>query len=111
MAVAGGWGGTPRELLAAAQDIEAKYGRDRTKEIRWGPRTLDIDILLFGNEVIDEPERPGRQALIIPHPRLAERAFALRPLLDLLPEAVEPGTGRTYRVILNSLDSTPLHLL
>jgi 2-amino-4-hydroxy-6-hydroxymethyldihydropteridine diphosphokinase len=84
-------------LLRAVQGIEALYGRNRAGERRWGERSLDIDILLFGDAPIAAPD------LSIPHPRLAERAFALRPLLDLLPEAVEPGTGRPYKEILAAL--------
>ncbi|MDR2470596.1 MAG: 2-amino-4-hydroxy-6-hydroxymethyldihydropteridine diphosphokinase, partial [Treponema sp.] len=60
------------ELLRLVQGIEARYGRDRAAERRWGERSLDIDILLLGNAVIREPD------LTVPHPRLAERAFALR---------------------------------
>ncbi|MDR2314102.1 MAG: 2-amino-4-hydroxy-6-hydroxymethyldihydropteridine diphosphokinase [Spirochaetaceae bacterium] len=88
---------SPRELLARIQAVEISFGRDRSRERRWGERTLDIDILLFGSRVLQDP------ALVIPHPRLAGRSFALRPLLELLPEAREPGTGRSYQDILNSL--------
>ena len=87
------------ELLAAIQKIEARYGRNRDNERRWGERTLDIDILLFGDLVLAENN------LVIPHPRLKERAFALRPLLDLLPDATEPGTGKRYDKILAELPS------
>lgn len=69
----------PRELLAAIQAIEAAYGRDRRREQRWGPRTLDIDLLLYDKEVIDEP------GLVVPHPRLTERPFVLVPLAEVLP--------------------------
>jgi 2-amino-4-hydroxy-6-hydroxymethyldihydropteridine diphosphokinase len=86
-----------RELLQAVQAIEAEYGRNRSAERRWGERSLDIDILLFGDEVIEETD------LVIPHPRLKERAFALRPLLDLVPDVREPGTGRLYNDILKAL--------
>jgi 7,8-dihydro-6-hydroxymethylpterin-pyrophosphokinase len=85
------------ELLGAVMAIEAVYGRDRASERRWGERSLDIDILLFGEEIINEPD------LVVPHPRLAERAFALRPLLDLLPDMAEPETKRPYRKILEAL--------
>ena len=85
------------KLLELIQKVEAKYGRDRSKERRWGERTLDIDILLFGDLVMSE------DALTIPHPRLKERAFALQPLLDLLPDEAEPGTGKKYRDILAQL--------
>jgi 2-amino-4-hydroxy-6-hydroxymethyldihydropteridine diphosphokinase len=90
---------TARRLLGAVMAIESAHGRDRASERRWGERSLDIDILLFGEAVIGEPD------LVIPHPRLGERAFALRPLLDLLPDAAEPGTGRPYRDILETLPS------
>ena len=86
-----------RKLLGIIQEIEARYGRDRRIERRWGERSLDIDILLYGDHVISETD------LLIPHPRLNERAFALRPLLDLLPNATEPGTGILYRDILAGL--------
>jgi len=68
-----------RALLDALLDVERELGRERGE--RWGPRTIDLDILLFGTEDIDEP------GLHVPHPRLAERAFALQPLVDVLPEA------------------------
>ena len=96
-ALSGVFSGSANKLLELIHKVEALYGRDRSKERRWGERTLDIDILLFGDLVISEEE------LIIPHPRLKERAFALRPLLDLLPEAAEPGTGKKYIEILAGL--------
>jgi 2-amino-4-hydroxy-6-hydroxymethyldihydropteridine diphosphokinase len=80
-----------RELLSRFHEIEARFGRDRSRERRWGERFLDIDILLFGNFIVNEAE------LTIPHPRLKERRFALEPLLELFPEAVELGTGLFYR--------------
>ncbi|MCL1928199.1 MAG: 2-amino-4-hydroxy-6-hydroxymethyldihydropteridine diphosphokinase [Treponema sp.] len=98
-ALSGYFSDSPYNLLQQIQKVEALYGRDRRKERRWGERTLDIDILLFGDLVITEDD------LVVPHPRLQERAFALRPLLDLLPEATEPGTGRKYREILAELAS------
>jgi len=80
---------TPSELLAALLDIERANGRDRTTESRWGPRTLDLDLLLFGEQAVDEP------GLTVPHPRLTERRFVLEPLADLAPDLAVPGTGRT----------------
>ena len=74
---------SPRALLEAILEVERSLGRERGE--RWGPRTLDIDILLFGTAAVNEP------GLEIPHPRLAERAFALAPLLDVLPEAAVAG--------------------
>lgn len=69
-----------RALLARCLEIERAHGRDRTREERWGPRTLDLDILFVEGETIDEDD------LVVPHPRLPERAFALVPLLDVAPE-------------------------
>ncbi len=75
----------PRELLQALQGIEAAHGRVRA--VHWGPRTLDLDLLLYGDRVIDEP------GLQVPHPGLAEREFVLRPLADLEPGLDIPGHG------------------
>jgi 2-amino-4-hydroxy-6-hydroxymethyldihydropteridine diphosphokinase len=97
-AAAGFYPGSPRELLEAACRLEARFGRDRARERRWGERSLDIDILLFGGLVVLEPP-----VLSIPHPRLRERRFALEPLLELVPEALEPGTGAAYSRICASL--------
>ena len=70
----------PRELLDRLLEVERSLGRDRSREERWGPRTIDLDLLLYGDEIVDEP------GLEVPHPRLAERAFVLEPLLELDPE-------------------------
>jgi 2-amino-4-hydroxy-6-hydroxymethyldihydropteridine diphosphokinase len=86
--------GSADELLAEALRIERLAGRERRE--RWGPRTLDLDILWIAGAVLD---RPG---LIVPHPRLRERAFALRPLLDVAPEAVDPGDGTAYVEVLHA---------
>jgi 2-amino-4-hydroxy-6-hydroxymethyldihydropteridine diphosphokinase len=77
---------SPRALLALALSIEADHGRVR--ERRWGPRTLDLDILWLDGIVVAEP------GLTVPHPGLSERAFVLRPVADLMPELVLPD-GRT----------------
>ena len=84
-------------LLRQINEIEASFGRDRSRERRWGERPLDIDILLFGGLTLSEG------GLSIPHARLSERRFALEPLLELLPDAKEPGTGVSYRSICDSL--------
>ena len=76
----------PRALLDALLAIERSAGRERT--FKDAPRTLDLDILLYGDRTIDEP------GLAVPHPRLYERAFALAPLVEIEPEAVVPGRGR-----------------
>lgn len=82
----------PGELLEAAQEAERLAGRVRTE--RWGPRTLDVDVLLVGDqgeEVVDEP------GLVVPHPRMWQRPFVLVPLADLAPELVERRLGRGWR--------------
>ena len=79
----------PRELLDVLLAVERDLGRERREpEMRWGPRTIDLDLLLYGDETIDEP------GLTVPHPRLHERRFALEPLLDLDPELSITGRGR-----------------
>jgi 2-amino-4-hydroxy-6-hydroxymethyldihydropteridine diphosphokinase len=82
----------PLELLARLLDVERDLGRDRRQDERWGPRTVDLDLLLYGDDVID---RPG---LTVPHPRLTERAFVVVPLLELAPELRLPD-GRRLRDI------------
>jgi 2-amino-4-hydroxy-6-hydroxymethyldihydropteridine diphosphokinase len=79
----------PAELIATTQEIERLLGRDRAHEVHWGPRTIDLDVLAWGDRVIDTPE------LRVPHPRLRERRFALEPLAELLGEDVTlPRIGR-----------------
>ena len=77
---------TPRELLETLLAIERALGRERRE--RWGPRTIDLDLLLYGAETVDEP------GLMVPHPHLHERRFALEPLAELDPELELPGRGR-----------------
>jgi 2-amino-4-hydroxy-6-hydroxymethyldihydropteridine diphosphokinase len=82
---------TPRELLERARTAEVARGR--TRDVRWGPRTLDVDVLLVGNETSDDPE------ILVPHPRLYERSFVLVPLHELAPQLVSEeqlhaGVGR-----------------
>lgn len=76
----------PRALLDRLLAVERRLGRVRGP--RYGPRTIDLDLLLYGDRELDEP------GLTVPHPRLHERAFALEPLLDLDPELELPGRGR-----------------
>lgn len=86
----------PREFLSSLLSIERSFGRDRTGSIPNGPRTLDLDILLYGDLVLAEP------ALEIPHPRLAQRAFVLVPLAEIAPGIVDPRSGLTaYRLLAN----------
>jgi 2-amino-4-hydroxy-6-hydroxymethyldihydropteridine diphosphokinase len=80
----------PRELLERLLEVERSLGRDRTREERWGPRTVDLDLLLYGDETVGEP------GLEVPHPRLAERAFVLEPLVELDPGLRLPD-GRALR--------------
>ena len=88
---------SPQELLKQINNIEAEYGRDRSSEIRFGPRPLDIDIELFGNETIDTPE------LQIPHPRIAERAFVLVPALEILTDSADVTTREKFTAYLKNL--------
>lgn len=76
---------SPRELLDELFAIEASFGRERS--VRNAPRTLDLDLLLHGDHVLDEP------ALTLPHPRMHERAFVLAPLAEIAPDLVVPGRG------------------
>ena len=76
----------PRELLAALQAIETRHGRVRDG-VRWMPRTLDLDILMYGDREIES------EGLRVPHPRMGERAFVLRPLHDVAPDLDVPGLG------------------
>jgi 2-amino-4-hydroxy-6-hydroxymethyldihydropteridine diphosphokinase len=71
---------SPRALLARALEVEAALGRNRAKERRWGPRTVDIDIIAYDGVGIDEPD------LTLPHPRALERAFVLAPLAEIAPD-------------------------
>ena len=96
-AVAGFCEAAPARLLDIIHSIEDDFGRNRSLERRWGERTLDIDILLFGDLLLNEPD------LTIPHVMLKKRRFALEPLLEVYPDAVEPGTGLSYREICDLL--------
>ncbi|HVQ33745.1 MAG TPA: 2-amino-4-hydroxy-6-hydroxymethyldihydropteridine diphosphokinase [Lysobacter sp.] len=84
-----------RALLDAMLGIERDFGRDRATDgsDRWGARTLDLDLLLYGDAVIDEP------GLRVPHPHLHQRAFALVPLVEIAPDIVIPGHGRASEIV------------
>jgi 2-amino-4-hydroxy-6-hydroxymethyldihydropteridine diphosphokinase len=87
---------TPHELLAETQLIETAFGRDRSREQRWGPRTLDVDLLVIDDHQLDTPD------LVLPHPRLAERAFVLVPLLEVWPGGTLPD-GQRITALLSAL--------
>ena len=87
----------PADLLAACKSVEATVGR--APSFRWGPRLIDVDILLYGDEVVDLAE-PDLQ---IPHPRLAQRAFVLVPLAEIAPDARMPSPGDTVRRLLDEV--------
>ncbi len=94
---------TPLGLLDRAHEVERAFGRDRHHEERWGPRSLDIDLLTYGDDSIETP------ALTLPHPRLFERAFVLVPLIEIAPEAVIQG--RSLREALERLDQSGIEKL
>jgi 2-amino-4-hydroxy-6-hydroxymethyldihydropteridine diphosphokinase len=89
---------TARALLGALLELERAFGRDRSAGAPHGPRTLDLDLLLYGAETIDEP------LLNVPHPRLHERRFVLEPLTELDPDLEVPGQG-SVQALLAKLDS------
>ena len=88
----------PQDLLWLLQRVETQFGRDRRSEPAHGPRTLDLDLLFYGDQQIAEP------GLIVPHPRLEDRRFVLEPLSHLVPERVLPRSGRTVRERLLELE-------
>jgi len=88
----------PLELLTLAKSIESKLGRTSNKPNT--PRPIDIDILFYGEQVIETPE------LVIPHPRLIERAFVLIPLAEITPDLVHPVSGKTVKELLEAIRET-----
>ena len=93
------WDGRARELLDRLLAVERELGRVRDGT-RWGPRSIDLDLLVFGSETVDEP------GLTVPHPHLHERLFVLEPLAELAPDLVVPGRG-TVAALLSKLQSPP----
>ena len=94
---------SPRALLDRALNVERAFGRDRSRETRWGPRTIDIDLIAYDDLVCDEPD------LILPHPRLFERAFVLVPLAEIVPERII--SGRRIRDALAAIDAADIKRL
>ena len=83
----------PRVLLNKLLEIEARFGRDRSESEKWGPRELDLDLLVYGEEQMDEP------GLHLPHPRLRERAFVLVPLAEIAPKLEIIGVGKVSELL------------
>jgi 2-amino-4-hydroxy-6-hydroxymethyldihydropteridine diphosphokinase len=93
----------PEDVLTAIHQIEQSFGRQRT--LKWGPRTLDIDILFYGDMIIERPE------LKIPHPQIQERRFALAPVAELAPGFVHPVFNKTIAELLEHCsDPLPVRL-
>jgi len=88
----------PRNLLRELLKIEKEFGRNRTGEIRNGPRTLDLDMLVVDDLEVDEP------GLVLPHPRMSDRAFVLVPLHEIAPQLSVPGQGKTVAELLKLLN-------
>jgi len=88
---------TPRKLLEALLAIEASLGRERGT--RGKPRLIDLDLLLYGGALMDEPD------LIVPHPRMHERAFVLAPLAEIAPQMLVPGTGKTVADLAKAVEA------
>ncbi|MCX7595790.1 MAG: 2-amino-4-hydroxy-6-hydroxymethyldihydropteridine diphosphokinase [Fischerella sp.] len=93
----------PHLLLKSLLEIEKKFGRVRKE--RWEPRTLDLDLLLYDDLILDTPN------LQIPHPRMRERAFVLIPLAEIAPDWVEPVSGQTIQELIKEVDCSQVHPL
>lgn len=100
---------TPRRVLEVLLEVERHFGRDRSREIAGGPRALDLDFLVWGDRVVDDP---GPPALTLPHPRVGQRLFALQPLVELAgPDLVIPGVGRAGDLLAKAAADTRQRVL
>lgn len=88
---------TPHDLLRHLQRLETQLGRVRATEVHWGPRTIDLDLLLYDDLILNDPR------LIIPHPRLHERRFVLEPLAEIAPGAYHPILKQSIQALLAAL--------
>lgn len=93
----------PETLLSVLLEIERQFGRVRQE--RWGPRLLDLDLLLYGNRMVNTP------TLQLPHPRMRDRAFVLWPLAEIAPDWVEPVTLRTMKDLRDQIDGSGIQLI
>lgn len=94
---------TPQELLNSLLKIEAQFGRIRRE--RWGPRTLDLDLLLFDDLILETP------TLQLPHPEMTQRAFVLVPLAEIAPHWIEPTSGKAIAQLVQRVDCSGIHRL
>ncbi|MBR9861432.1 2-amino-4-hydroxy-6-hydroxymethyldihydropteridine diphosphokinase [bacterium] len=95
MALVFEWEGSAEQALNIVNDVEAKLGRERHE--KWGPRKIDIDILYFGDRVIQE------EGLVVPHPEIADRDFVLLPLAEIIPDIIHPVLGKSQSSLLIKL--------
>ena len=94
---------SPQELLQAINNVEQQVGR--VKRFRWGPREIDIDIIFYGDQLLQT------ESLTIPHPSFKERDFVLRPLLDLDSKIIDPASHKTIKQLLDNLDASQLSII